>query len=88
MANFLRISAIVIALAVLVIWIALGAHVGWSQTQVPTKQIDPITEIEYTEYEEGFVPGLDFVAAGLLLACFFGAGGWSVARFWKNRPST
>jgi len=62
----LRILAIVAALAVVATWAALGAHRGWTMTEVPVKKIDPITDIEFTEYDHRFVPGVDFLATGLL----------------------
>lgn len=49
-------------------WAYLGAHRGWSQNRVPSKQVDDITGIEYVTYEERFVPGLDWLGAGCVLA--------------------
>ena len=66
MTRTLLVLTIVIDLAVIGIWLALGAHLGWSMTQVPVKKIDPVTEIEFTEYDHRFVPGVDFLAAGLI----------------------
>jgi hypothetical protein len=39
---------------------------GWSQTRVPVPKTDTVTTITFTDYEERFLPGLDFLAAGLL----------------------
>lgn len=66
MNRSLLVLTIVIDLAVIGVWFALGAHLGWSMTQVPVKKIDPVTEIEFTEYDHRFVPGVDFLAAGLI----------------------
>jgi hypothetical protein len=66
MNRTLLVLTIVIDLAVIGIWFALGPHFGWSMTQVPVKKIDPVTEIEFTEYDHRFVPGVDFLAAGLI----------------------
>lgn len=66
MRNFLRVLAVLSALAVIGCWVAAGAHRGWSQNSVPTVHIDPVTEIEFTEYEKRFRPGVDFLAAGLI----------------------
>lgn len=55
----LRLLAVVAFLGPLGWWAATGAHRGWSMHRVPVTQIDEITEIEYTTYEERFVPGLD-----------------------------
>ncbi|GAB4242373.1 MAG: hypothetical protein OHK005_06170 [Candidatus Methylacidiphilales bacterium] len=59
--------AALIELAVLASWFLLGAHTGWTQTKLPHTQIDPVTEIEFVQYQDGFRPGLDFLVAGLLL---------------------
>ncbi len=66
MRIFLRILAIASAFAVVVFWYAAGAHTGWSQTAVPVKHVDPVTEIVFTEYERRFRPGVEFLGVGLL----------------------
>jgi hypothetical protein len=58
--------AVLSAVAIIACWLALGAHMGWSQTRVPVPKTDPVTESAFTEYEQRFLPGLDFLAAGLL----------------------
>jgi hypothetical protein len=63
----LRGAGVLLALFVFCFWAAKGYHRGWTQNQVPVKQIDPITEIEFVTYEKRFVPGLDYLAAGVLL---------------------
>lgn len=74
----LRGAGVLIALFVFCFWAAKGYHRGWSQNSVPVNQIDPITEIEYTTYEDRFVPGVDYLGAGISLgalifaATFFG----------------
>lgn len=49
-------------------WALLGAHRGWSQNRVPVRQVDDVTGIEYVTYEDRFVPGVDFLGAGGILA--------------------
>jgi len=49
-------------------WAAKGAHTGWTQNRVPVKQTDEVTGIEYVTYDERFVPGVEFLAAGVGLA--------------------
>ena len=66
MTALLRIFAIVCAVAVIACWFSLGAHTGWSKTLAPVKKSDPVTEIEFTDYEARFVPGVDFLCTGLL----------------------
>jgi hypothetical protein len=62
----LRGLAAVSAGAIGACWISLGAHMGWSQTRIPVERTDAVTAITFTEYEERFLPGVDFLAAGVL----------------------
>jgi hypothetical protein len=77
MKTILRILALLVLLAGLGFWLSAGRHTGWSQNQVPVKKKDPITEIEFEEYEKRYVPGVDFLAGvfgaagALLTAAFF-----------------
>jgi hypothetical protein len=67
-----------LAVAAIVLWAALGANRGWTKTSVPQTTVDEVTGIEAITYESRFVPGVDFLGAGLLgagvlagVACFF-----------------
>ncbi|AOS43075.1 hypothetical protein Verru16b_00115 [Lacunisphaera limnophila] len=64
----LRLAALALLLATVGFWAAKGAHTGWSQNQVPVKQTDEITGIEFVTYEKRFVPGVEFLGAGTGLA--------------------
>lgn len=64
-------------------WALKGAHRGWSQNQVPTKQTDEITGIEFVTYEQRFVPGVEFLAGGFGL----GAGLFALS-FLVQRKTT
>ena len=61
----LRVAAAVLFVATVGFWAAKGAHTGWSMNQVPVKQIDEITEIEFVTYEKRFVPGIEFLGGGV-----------------------
>ena len=61
----LRVAAAVLFVATLGFWAAKGAHTGWSMNQVPVKQLDEITGIEFVTYEIRFVPGVEFLGAGV-----------------------
>jgi hypothetical protein len=75
MARLAVILALVGAFAFTAAWLALGAHTGWTRMKIETKKVDPVTEIEFIEYRQGFVPGIDFLAAGLGgCAILLGAG--------------
>jgi hypothetical protein len=68
MRTKLRVTALLLALAVLGFWLFGGPNLGWTKTSVPQKHVDPVTELEVNVYESRFVPGVDFLAAGLALA--------------------
>ena len=88
MARFLQIFAVLCALAVLVIWASLGASTGWTKTQVATRMVDPITEIAYDELKPGFVPGVDFLAAGLIGSGVLFLVGFGISKLSKKNPTS
>lgn len=79
----LRLAALVLLLAVIGFWTAKGAHRGWSMNQVPVKQVDEITGIEFVTYQDRFVPGIEFLGAGTGLA----AGLFILSLFFKPKST-
>lgn len=74
MRNFLRASAVVVLWVSVVLWIAQGAHMGWSATSRAVEKIDPVTEQTYPHYVEGFFPGVDFLGCVIIVsALLFGS---------------
>jgi hypothetical protein len=73
-ARALLVLALLIALGGAAVWLATGAHRGWSQTSVQTMQLDEITGIETPVYEDRFVAGVDFLGITLLGAGALAAG--------------
>jgi len=73
----LRLAALAVFLGAAGFWATKGAHTGWSMDQVPVKQTDEITGIEFVTYDKRYVPGIDFLglgagaAAGLFVVSFF-----------------
>lgn len=57
-------------------WFFGGPNWGWTKTQTPLAKVDPVTEIEYVEWQANFVPGVDFLGAALLCAAVVYAGSW------------
>ncbi len=49
----------------LIYWVLNGAHRGWNMNQVPVTKSDEITGINYVEYENRFVPGIEFLGSGI-----------------------
>lgn len=58
----------IIAVGTSLFWAFKGCYSGWTQTQTRQIHTDEITGIEYTTYEDVFIPGIDFLAAGLGMA--------------------
>lgn len=46
-------------------WAAGGFHRGWTKTSVAVEKTDEVTGIVYREYEDKFVPGVEFPIAGV-----------------------
>jgi len=62
----LRLIAAVLLAGSIAFWAATGANCGWTKTRVPSKIADPTTGLEGVQWQEKFVPGVDFLgAAGL-----------------------
>jgi hypothetical protein len=65
MKKTLRIIAVLVALLAAGYWFVTGANLGWTKTQVAVKTADEVTGIEGFSYEKKFVPGVDFMTAGI-----------------------
>jgi hypothetical protein len=68
----LRIITLTAMLGTIALWLEGGANRGWTKTSVATMKIDPITQIEYPVWRKEFVPGVDFLVAGIGLAIVLG----------------
>ena len=66
MRTVLRLAALFVTLVTLVLWLFGGPNMGWTKTSVMMKTIDPITEQEQIHWEKRFLPGVEFLAAGVL----------------------
>ena len=66
--NILRILAGLLAIIAVMGWLVTGANTGWTKTSVPVKHTDEITGITVDEYQKRFVPGLEILGVGLILA--------------------
>jgi F0F1-type ATP synthase assembly protein I len=70
--KLLTILSLVCALGVVGAWVATGADMGWSKTQVQTMVTDPVTELEYPVWKNQLVFGVDFLALGLIGSAVLG----------------
>lgn len=66
MKKTLRILAMILMLGAIAYWMATGANHGWTKTHVPIKVVDQVTGLEGIQWQDKFVPGVDFLAAALL----------------------
>jgi hypothetical protein len=68
MRTILRVVALFLALGIVAFWFFAGMNTKWTKNKVAHKEKDPVTEIEVDRFEDKFVPGVDFLAAGLAVA--------------------
>ena len=66
MKKFLRIIAAMLMAGAVVFWAAAGTNRGWTKTRIPIKTVDAVTGLEGIQWQEKFVPGVDFLGAALL----------------------
>ena len=78
----LRILALVLILVSTVFWVSTGSHTGFSKDRVEIPQVDPITQIEYVDYEERFVLGVEFLA----LAYGLGVTSFGLSYAFRRKP--
>ena len=64
LAPALRLAAIAFLLATVGVWVATGAHRGWTQTSKVVVQHDEITGIDFPVREKTFVAGVEVLALG------------------------
>lgn len=66
MKRNLRVAALMLLVAATGVWLAAGANRGWTKTKISKKVLDEVTGIEGVTYENGFVPGIDFLGAAVV----------------------
>jgi hypothetical protein len=64
--KILRMAALLVAVAAVAAWAAMGANCGWTKDSVPVKHTDEITGITVDIYQRQFVPGIDLLVGALL----------------------
>ena len=63
--------ALYLTLAGALIWILGGARKGFYVISEEIPKVDPVTEIEYSERHDKFLPGIDFLLGGVILGGSF-----------------
>ena len=84
MKKTLQVIAIVLALGIVASWAALGANRGWTKTSREVRQLDEVTGIEGITNVRTFLPGVDYLGAGLVVA----AGVAGVSLFFRRPNQT
>jgi hypothetical protein len=79
----LRILALIITVCAVAFWLKTGAHTGFSKNRVEIEKVDPITQIEYVDYEERFIMGVEYLA----LSCAAGVGLFGLSYFFGRHKS-
>lgn len=74
MRCFLRLFGLLLALGALLWWWGAGARFGWWQTRIAVEHVDEFTGLSVIEWREGFAPGIETLAAGLLLGAVLAGG--------------
>ncbi len=60
----LRILGALFALGIFSYWAAAGWNTGFTKDKIEIRKTDEITGIEYPEYKDHFLPGIEFLALG------------------------
>lgn len=68
MKRTLQAIAMLLAAGTIVTWAALGAHREWTKTKSEVVTLDEVTGLEKRTWEKTFLPGVDFLGAGLIAA--------------------
>jgi len=66
MKRTLRIIAAVLVVGAIAYWVAAGANRGWTKTRIPKQVVDEVTGLEGIQWQDKFVPGVDFLGTALL----------------------
>lgn len=82
--RLLRWIAAGLASLTLLLWLATGAHRGWSRTSEPVERVDEVTGLTYREYQRRFRAGVEVLAGGLMVAGLLAGAGWALDR--RSRP--
>lgn len=86
MRTGLRIASLFLAVVTVVLWLFGGPNLGWTKTSAMIKTVDPITDQEIVTWERRFLPGIEFLGAGLATACLVFGASFAVRK--KVSPQT
>jgi hypothetical protein len=84
-ARHLRLFALIVLAAGLIVWVSSGARVGWTQTSIVSIQRDEITGIEFPVRRDAFVAGVEVPLLATAIAAL--AAGLSVLVQRRRAPT-
>lgn len=82
----LQITALILLLSGLGVWIGHGARLGWTQTSVVTLQHDELTGIDFPVRRDNFVAGIEVPVLATVLA--LGIAGLGALAQRRSTPRT
>ncbi len=66
MKTTLKLLSALLFIASIGLWVAHGAHRGWTTTEHEIRKTDEITGIEYSEYEKKLTLGVELPVVGTI----------------------
>jgi hypothetical protein len=66
MKKTLRILALTLVIGSIVFWAATGMNRGWTKNQVQIETPDEVTGLKKIDWQDKFVPGVDFLGKTFL----------------------
>lgn len=87
MKSVLRILAIALAVTTVGLWLAKGANPGFTKDRIQVKTVDPVTEIEQVEWREVFIPGVEFLGGGMIVAGVLLGGSFFIRKQHKQQQT-
>jgi hypothetical protein len=81
MRTGLRLAALGVAVVTLALWFFGGPNFGWTKTRVAVPIKDEITGLDGVQWENHFLPGVDFAGGGLAVAGVL----WAASFAFKKR---
>jgi hypothetical protein len=64
----LRLAALGVAVVTLALWFFGGPNFGWTKTRVAVPIKDEVTGLDGVQWENHFLPGVDFAGGGIAVA--------------------
>lgn len=87
MRTVFLVIALLLAVVVIGAWVFTGADMGWSKTEVAVMKVDPVTEIEFPDWEKRLVLGVDFLVLGLIVSVVLALAAFILPNFFRTKAA-